>query len=481
MPRESCPICRRSTSTHAFVLPSRGDAAVWKLVADNHPHHALDRGVCPSCYDTYRGFWERLQHGRWAVGRDGPWVLPLHWRLKVDDRYTGRGVTIAFLDSGFHLHPDLVEPENRVIAYVNILHRENDEQALWREVSEPNEDAWHGLMTSVIAAGNGFLSGGIYRSLAPQANLVLVKVGSIHRIRHDDIRRGIEWVVSHREQYGIRVLNISCGGDYAASYLTDGLSQVAEEAVRRGIVVVAAVGNKGRERGHPVLPPASAPAVITVGGLNDGNQLDWRGYRLYHSSYGPTVDGLQKPEVIAPSIWLPAPILPGTSVAQRAALFDQLDRAPDDRFKAILNAHRGIEPRLDALIDRPVFELRDRVRRLKRRQRVISAHYQHVDGTSFAAPIVSSVVAQMLEANPDLTPQQVKLALIETARRLPRVNVDRQGWGVINPRAAIARAQRTRQSAMHMLASPAGSLGERDPRGRNRRASKEKERRDDDG
>ena len=62
------------------------------------------------------------------------------------------------------------------------------------------------------------------------------------------------------------------------------------------------------------------------------------------------------------------------------------------------------------------------------------------DGTSFAAPIVTSVVAQMLEANPDLTPLEVKRILVQTARRLPHVEVDRQGWGAMNPRAAVAKA-----------------------------------------
>ena len=62
---------------------------------------------------------------------------------------------------------------------------------------------------------------------------------------------------------------------------------------------------------------------------------------------------------------------------------------------------------------------------------VISGHYKHVDGTSFAAPIVASVAAQMLEANPALTPHEVKSILMRTARRLPHVPVDQQGWGVV--------------------------------------------------
>ena len=78
-----------------------------------------------------------------------------------------------------------------------------------------------------------------------------------------------------------------------------------------------------------MLPPASAPSVLTVGGLDDKNRLAFAGYDMYHSSYGPTIDGLQKPEVIAPGIWVAAPILPGTptAAAGRAA------RAPGHRAR----------------------------------------------------------------------------------------------------------------------------------------------------
>ena len=75
-----------------------------------------------------------------------------------------------------------------------------------------------------------------------------------------------------------------------------------------------------------------------------------------------------------------------------------------------------------------------------RRENVITKHYKYVDGTSFSAPIVSSVAAQMLEANPNLTPQQIKRILISTAERLPHYEVDRQGWGVIDPRRAVDAA-----------------------------------------
>jgi len=297
------------------------------------------------------------------------------------------------------------------------------------------------MMTSVVACGNGWLSRGYYRSLASEARVVLVKVGRVRRITHDDIRRGLEWVLAHREALAIRLVNVSCGGDYEASYLTDRLSRAAERLSAAGVFVCAAVGNAGHQPGHPVMPPASAPSVLAVGGLDDKNQLAFDDYDMYHSSYGPTVDGLQKPEVIAPSIWLAAPILPGTPTAAQAALLERLEAAPAHELRGILAAHRGVDEALDAAAHLEPPLIRQLVEATLRDNNVISGHYKHVDGTSFAAPIVTSVAAQMLEANPALTPAALRSLLIRTARRLPHVPVDRQGWGVISPARAVEAAR----------------------------------------
>jgi serine protease AprX len=271
-----------------------------------------------------------------------------------------------------------------------------------------------------------------------------VKVGSARRIRHDDIRRGLDWVVRHRERFDIRVVNVSCGGDYEASYLEDGLSQAAEEATREGLLVVAAAGNHGNKPGHPVIPPASAPSVLTVGGLDDKNRLVFSGYDMYHSSYGPTVDGLQKPEVIAPGIHVAAPILPRTPTAAQAALYARLASSPDAELGPLLARSRGTDGDLDAAAHLEPPLVRQLVAAKVRDNKVISGAYKHVDGTSFAAPIVASLAAQMLEANPALRPHEVKRLVVATARRLPHVEIDRQGWGVVDPRAAVEAAVASR-------------------------------------
>ena len=367
-------------------------------------------------------------------------ALPVPVRMDADERYMGRGVTIAFLDSGFYAHKDLIEPTNRIVAYHSIFAAEDDPAFL----QTPDVASWHGMMTSVVAAGNGHLSKGLYRSIAPEAKLVLVKIGKTGRIPENNIEAGLRWVFANREKYDIRIVNISAGGDFEQSYLNNSLCQLVEELVKAGLTVVCAVGNAGLLPGHPVLPPASAPSSIAVGGLDDQNSLDRARRGMYRSSYGPTIDGLQKPEVIAPGIWVAAPILPQTPTADEARLYAELDAAKDEDLRSIIVVHKGVDKDLDEARDLNVSLLRQLITIKLRERNVINQHYKFVDGTSFSAPIVSSIIACMLEANPKLTPQKVKRILIDTAERVAGVEVERQGWGVVVPRKAVESALRLR-------------------------------------
>jgi serine protease AprX len=121
--------------------------------------------------------------------------------------------------------------------------------------------------------------------------------------------------------------------------------------------------------------------------------------------------------------------------------------ARDTDLQALIAERPGIDPALDAARDLDPALLRQLVSAKLRDNNVISGAYKHVDGTSFAAPIVASVAAQMIEANPGLTPQEAKGILIRTARRLPHVETDRQGWGVVDPRKAVEEAVRRRAGA----------------------------------
>jgi len=360
--------------------------------------------------------------------------------MDADERYTGRGITVAFLDSGFYAHKDLIEPQNRILAYHNIFEPGEGVDALQKS----DVASWHGMMTSVVAAGNGHLSDGFYRSIAPEANLVLVKIGKTGRIPESNIETALRWVFANKDKYDIRVVNISAGGDFEQSYLQNALCQLVEEVVKAELTVVCAVGNAGMLPGHPVLPPASAPSCIAVGGLDDQNSLDRARRGMYRSSYGPTIDGLQKPEVIAPGIWVAGPILPHTPTADEAALYAQLDNAADDELREIILSHPAVDKDIYAARDLSLSLLRQLITIKLREGNVINEHYKFVDGTSFAAPIVSSIVACMLEANPKLTPQQVKRILIDSAERVAGVEVDRQGWGVVVPRKAVEMALRCR-------------------------------------
>jgi serine protease AprX len=154
---------------------------------------------------------------------------------------------------------------------------------------------------------------------------------------------------------------------------------------------------------------------------------------------------LQKPEVIAPGIWVPAPILPHTPTAAEAELYARLDRASDGELLPLIEEHREVDRDIYEARGLPTYLIRQLVSVKLHEADVISEHYKFVDGTSFAAPIVSSTVACMLEANPHLSPQQVKRILIDTAERLPGVEIDRQGWGVIAPRRAVEVALSLKQ------------------------------------
>ncbi|MBP9663363.1 MAG: S8 family serine peptidase [Pyrinomonadaceae bacterium] len=431
---DACPVCARHV-TDALVPLDQMPDDLQKLIRANANDSGDLNEVCGRCAQLFERAKDQIIKDA-AVQKDGSHVLSTPLRLDADPAFTGKGVTIAFLDSGFYPHVDLTTPVNRIVAYRNLLDADGDMSSLL----EPDVASWHGMMTSVVAAGNGSLSNGFYRGIAPDAEVVLVKLAKTGRITDQNIQDGLTWVLENRERYNIRIVNISAGGDDEASYLHDPLSQVVEGCSAAGITVVCAVGNSGHMPGHPVVPPASSPSCIAVGGLDDNNSINRARRGMYRSSYGPTIDGLQKPEVIASSIWIPAPILPNTPTAQQAELLETLDKSNDDELYEIIRENPGVDPELDAALDRPVHSIRQIITLKIRRENVITKNYKYVDGTSFSAPIVSSVAAQLLEADPSLTPSEIKHILISTAERLPHYEVDRQGWGVIDPRKAVELA-----------------------------------------
>src|SRR5216684_342079 len=374
-----CPVCEGFA--HGDLLPLEQLPHHLREIVSSNAASANADEVCGRCVELFSRA-QRQSESHASVFEQNNFVLPTPLRMGADQRFTGRGVTSAFLDSGFYAHTDLTTPRNRIRAYHSIFATEGDLTSL----ETTDVASWHGMMTSVVAAGNGALSDGFYRGIASEADVVLVKIGRTGRISEDQIRQGIEWVLAHAEEYKIRVVNISAGGDFEESYLTNPLSRTVERCTRAGLTVVCAVGNAGHVPGHPVLPPASAPSCIAVGGLDDQNSLDRARRGMYRSSYGPTIDGLQKPELIAPGIWVAAPILPHTPTADEAHLYSELDAAPDEELAAVIQSHSGVDKDLDEARDLPVPLLRQLITIKLHEGNVINQYYKYVDGTSFAAP-----------------------------------------------------------------------------------------------
>jgi len=174
-----------------------------------------------------------------------------------------------------------------------------------------------------------------------------------------------------------------------------------------------------------------------VGGYSDDNSRDRRRWGAYGSSYGHAYDGSIKPDIIAPAAWVPSPILPDSLVEREAEWLGPLLRDPTGtELKRLLGEGRdavdidfGDEDRVPELLLARIHE-----------HKLINPCYQHVDGTSVSAPIAASVVAQMLEANPRLSPAQVKAILQRTAQPIGRIARERQGSGALNARAAVEAA-----------------------------------------
>lgn len=459
MPAPKCPICKQYAESLIHVFLSEAEQKVVARVRERHPSWSVYQGMCERC--LYMHEFERvedrflpdpeLQGGdegtalrstlyRARVGNEFA-LLPLPLRLNADPRFRGRGVTIAVIDSGFYPHPDLVKPRNRIKAIVDVT----DERRPQHYFKKPQDESWHGTMTAVTAAGSGTLSDGTYRAVASEAEVVLIKVFNVHtkRISRADILRALKWTADHAEEYNIGVVSMSVYDDEPVGLGENPVDRAVDEVVEQGIVVVAAVGNNPESA---ILPPASSAAAITVGGVDDRNEV-WKEYRrMFHSTHGTTREGHVKPELIAPAIWIAGPMLPETVQFREAALLFRLLKATPRRAELLLERYRadvGSTPRNLARRD---YKAWARARIAERKY--VAPGYKHVDGTSFSAPIVSSVVAQMLEVDPTLSPSEIKTILMETAEPLRNVPAEHQGKGVLNPRAAVLRTLARRHEGL---------------------------------
>ena len=429
----TCPLCGTPADPDELARVGWADAATIGRLALDHPGWRRDDGACPACVQqallitlVERGegeFHEGLQRG-WPLDAEAAFgAIPTPLRMHADPRLSGKGVTLALVDSALHPHPDLTRPRNRIRAWVDAstpslraLRFEPDEEPRWPGSDEARPAQWHGLMTSVVAAGNGHLSHGLYRGLAPEADLVLVQaMNERGRIGNDAIVRALEWLEQHAASLGVRVVSLSLGGEPVEPLAGNPVDTAVQRLVANGISVIVAAGNDGERR---LVPPGTAPLAVTVGGVDDRNSFDHAETALWHSSYGETAFGATKPELVAPSLWVVAPLLPGSELAHEAA----------GLFRRRAEGDPSVEARLAET-------------------KLVTPHYQHVEGTSFAAPITAGIVATMLEASPALQPRRVRELLVAACRPIPGAPAERQGAGALSAGRAAALARGDRHGA----------------------------------
>lgn len=207
--------------------------------------------------------------------------------------YTGKGITVATIDTGITPHRDLIYPTNRIIGFKDLLKNNN----------KPYDDNGHGTHIAGIIASSGVSSKGKYKGIAPEANILALKVlDKDGNGKVSDILSAIQWVIYTKDVFKTRVLNLSLGTTAQYRERMDPLVKAANKAIESGLIVIAAVGNSGPHQ-KTILSPATGRYVISVGACDDkrtGNIED--ASIATFSSRGPTIDRIRKPDLLAPGV-----------------------------------------------------------------------------------------------------------------------------------------------------------------------------------
>ena len=300
---------------------------------------------------------------------------------------TGRGVGVAIVDSGIATHLALA---NKVVAAVSLV----------ADDASPRDRFGHGTHIAGIVAGQGNAAAAVtdrYQGgIAPGAHLISVKVlGSDGSGRTSDVIAGLDWVIAHKADYGIRIVNLSLGHSVTEPSLTDPLNAAVIRAVASGILVAASAGNQGRDaEGRQVLgsitSPGNSPHAVTAGATNMWDTIARNDDTVTtYSSRGPTkYEFATKPDVVAPG---------NKIVSLEAAGSFLANKYPSEHV-----AGQG------------------------------SNAYRRMSGTSMAAAMVSGAAALILEAAPGLTPRHVKMVLQAGASPMLREGLVASGAGSMN-------------------------------------------------
>lgn len=302
-------------------------------------------------------------------------VPAIHANSLWGKTYTGEGVTIAVLDTGIYPHPDFLQPRNRLLAFQDYV----------KNKKKPYDDNGHGTHCAGAAAGNGYASAGKYRGPAYEAGIVAVKTMNKLGIgKASATIKGIEWVLANRQKYQIKVITLSLGYKATVSYREDPLCQALEKAWENGLVVCTAAGNDGPET-KTINSPGIHPAYITVGAFDEKNTIGNADDAVAdYSSRGPTIDGLTKPDFL----------FPGSNIISTRAKGSYLDKSPGGK--------------------------------------TVDDWYLSFSGTSMATPICAGVIAQLLEANPALTPREIKEKIGQCCTKVGTADANTQGSGFVD-------------------------------------------------
>ncbi len=207
--------------------------------------------------------------------------------------YTGKNVTVAIIDTGIAPHADLIYPTNRIVGFKDFV---NNQTKFY-------DDNGHGTHCAGILAGSGYSSKGKYKGIAPEANILSIKVLDEHGNGNtSDILSTVQWIIEKKEVYKTKIINFSLGAIAQYKERRDPLVKAANRAIENNFIVVAAVGNSGPMR-NTILSPATGRYVISVGTLNDRNTPFAENDTIAEfSSRGPTLDRIRKPDLIAPGV-----------------------------------------------------------------------------------------------------------------------------------------------------------------------------------
>ncbi len=273
----------------------------------------------------------------------------------------GQGIGVAVIDSG--ISPDNDFSSIKVAAKFNA------------GATTTNDMFGHGTHVAGILAGNGNDSGGAFSGIAPGVDLINLKIGDDQGLATEsDIVAAMQWVLENKATYNIRVVNLSVNSTVQQSYHVSPLNAAAEILWFNGIVVVTATGNKTSANGfNPLLlAPANDPFVITVGASDEkGDGTRKNDSIASFTAYDQTSDGFVKPDLMAPGVDI-------VSVLSANSLW-RTQHA--DRVTA-------------------------------------NGQYFRLSGASMATPMVTGAVALLLQAEPNLTPDQVKYRLLQTAGKV---------------------------------------------------------------